>query len=113
MNEADAFDPGQVFGDPRVRARLRQSLAETAVDAFQEIRAVYQARVGANPWIIVGVSPDDPPALIDDVYRAKAKHLHPDVQGTGNEIAFKRLEAAHEAVKQHLEQRAKRKTVKL
>ena len=53
-----------------------------------------------DPHRIVGVDPEDPWELIEKVYRAKAKVLHPDNKATGNEEAYKRLQAAYSTLKE-------------
>ena len=44
----------------------------------------------------LGVSPDDPVELINDVYRRKSQYYHPDKGGDAEK--FKRLNAAYELV---------------
>ena len=45
--------------------------------------------------------------VVKSVYRAKAKHLHPDKR-TGDKLAFQRLEAAYALVMNDLRKRGKR-----
>lgn len=60
------------------------------------------APLDQDPWRILGVSPEDPPEMVKAVYRAKSKVLHPDMKGTGNAEAFKRLRDAYEEIqRQH------------
>ena len=49
-------------------------------------------------YAIVGVLPSDPPELIDAVYRAKAKYLHPD-SPSGNADAFMTLKTAYDSIR--------------
>lgn len=49
-------------------------------------------------YTIVGVSPGDPPELIDAVYRAKAKYLHPD-NPNGNAEQFMILKNAYDTIR--------------
>ena len=49
---------------------------------------------------IVGVSPSDSPELVDAVYRAKAKYLHPD-SPTGNAEEFVKLKTAYDSIRRH------------
>lgn len=49
---------------------------------------------------IVGVSQGDSPELIDAVYRAKAKYLHPD-SPTGNTDEFIKLKTAYDSIRRH------------
>ena len=53
-----------------------------------------------NAYAIVGVSPGDPQELIDAVYRAKAKYLHPDNPG-GSADAFMTLKTAYDSIRRH------------
>lgn len=53
-----------------------------------------------DPHRIVGVDPEDPWEVIEKVYRAKAKAFHPDTKVTGNEEAYKRLQAAYATLKE-------------
>ncbi len=52
-----------------------------------------------DPYRILGVNRGDPPKLIEGVYRAKARVLHPDNKETGDAEAFKRLKAAYDQVR--------------
>lgn len=65
--------------------RLRQMTAK----GRKRVRSAYE---------VLGVSLDDPLDLVWDVYRAKAKYLHPDNLATGDEQAFKELKAAWDHV---------------
>lgn len=53
-----------------------------------------------DPYLVVGVNPGDPWELVEKVYRAKAKALHPDTKTTGNEVAYKCLQAAYATLKE-------------
>lgn len=53
-----------------------------------------------DPYYILGVTTDDPVALVHDVYRVKVRHLHPDNKKTGNAERFQRVEMAYRAIKQ-------------
>ena len=48
---------------------------------------------------IVGVEPDDPPELMEKVWRAKALFYHPDNPKTGNREAYERVKAAYDRLK--------------
>lgn len=50
-----------------------------------------------DPYIIVGVRKDDPPELIDAVYKVKVKFYHPDKGGDGEK--FIKLKKAYEEIK--------------
>jgi len=45
---------------------------------------------------ILGVSPDDPPNLISDIYKKKAGYYHPDKGGDVDK--FKRLQNAYDLI---------------
>jgi DnaJ-class molecular chaperone len=45
----------------------------------------------------LGVQKGDPESLVRSVFRAKAKHMHPDKK-TGDKVAFQRLETAMKLV---------------
>lgn len=52
-----------------------------------------------TPWEVLGLPAGSDLDVIDAVYRAKAKRLHPDNLGTGDAEAFKELNEAYEEVK--------------
>lgn len=54
-----------------------------------------------DPYTVVGVSPGDPPDMVDAVYRAKAKFLHPDNPTSGNTEAFVRLQQSYLQIKEY------------
>lgn len=56
-------------------------------------------KVMNNPYIVLGVSPDDPPELIDAVYKVKAKFYHPDNKETGDSAKFMRITEAYDKIK--------------
>ena len=51
----------------------------------------------ADPYFVLGVSPEDDDELIDAIYKARVKHFHPDKGG--DEEACKRLNDAYERIK--------------
>lgn len=53
---------------------------------------------GEDPYTVLGVDPTDSPAVVQAVFKAKAKIFHPDNQTTGNADKFKRLQAARDAI---------------
>ena len=53
-----------------------------------------------SAYQIVGVSQGDSQELIDAVYRAKAKYLHPDCP-TGNTDEFIKLKTAYDTIRRH------------
>ena len=50
-----------------------------------------------DPYAVLGVTPADPPEMIDAVFRAKARILHPDKGG--NAAAFSRLKLAYDLIR--------------
>lgn len=77
---------------------------------MEEVLRSVQARLRASssdgsnmvedPFEVLGVAPTAPLELIYAVYRTKARFYHPDNVDTGDAAAFKRLQAAYEAVLQ-------------
>ena len=49
-----------------------------------------------DAYDILGVNPDDPVALVKDIFRRKSMHYHPDKGGTDEK--FKRLNQAYELI---------------
>jgi hypothetical protein len=60
----------------------------------------------AVAYEFLGVRPSDTMALAKEVYRAKAKHLHPDKK-TGDKAMFQKLENAFKLVSDDLRKRGK------
>jgi len=56
-------------------------------------------RIMNDPYIVLGVRKDDPPELIDAVYKTKAKFYHPDKGGDSEK--FLRLRKAYEEIKRN------------
>ena len=56
-------------------------------------------RAEGEDYKILGVEPDDPPELMEKVWRAKALFYHPDNQKTGNREAYERVTAAYQRIK--------------
>lgn len=51
-----------------------------------------------DPFVVLGVSKDDPVDLVEAVYKVKAKFYHPDNKDTGNINKFIRIHEAYEKV---------------
>ena len=70
----------------------------------QQERTKEKQSFGPPAWALkeLGLPPTLMPSLDEakTAYRARAKALHPDAPGGGNETAFKRLSAAWDAVQQ-------------
>lgn len=60
-----------------------------------------------DPYAILEVRPDASDFVVNAVYRAKAKVLHPDNKETGNAEAFKRITAAYEQITKDRQTRGK------
>jgi len=70
----------------------------TSPETIERLRARIQhagERVLYDPHLVLGVFADDPPELVEAVYRAKASVLHPDNRATGNAGAFKAVNTAY------------------
>ena len=70
----------------------------------EEILATFLAKVAyrrtvGEDYRILGVEPDDPPELMEKVWRAKALYYHPDTPKTGNREAYERVTAAYQRIK--------------
>jgi DnaJ-class molecular chaperone len=78
---------------------LQHLVGQFVMPVITPPHAVYP--IPLDPYSILGVSPGDPPEMIEAVYRAKVKFLHPD-QPTGNADAFIRLQQAYHQIKEHL-----------
>ena len=57
-------------------------------------------KVMNNPYIVLGVSTDDPPELVEAVYKLKAKFYHPDNKQTGNQEKFMKITDAYNKIKE-------------
>ena len=51
-----------------------------------------------SPYLILGVTKDDPHELIDAVYKLKAKYYHPDNKQTGNSEKFMKIKNAYDKI---------------
>ena len=51
-----------------------------------------------DPFVVLGVSKDDPVELVEAVYKVKAKFYHPDNKETGNITKFIKIHDAYEKV---------------
>lgn len=67
-------------------------------DVARQMYAALPAPKTRDPYEVLGVRPDAPFAVIDAAYRARAKTLHPDAGGTGEQMA--ELNAAYEEARQ-------------
>jgi DnaJ-domain-containing protein 1 len=89
-------------GDLRRLARLLDQVAKSCqgVAGLLNVVAGPPAPAPDDAYRILGVEPTDPPELMTKVYRAKARVLHPDTQGTGNDAAYKRLQEAWRQIRE-------------
>ncbi len=96
----------------QAQQRVQRMAAEIGVDFIDQLVTKYGAGVRQfldgqlptknlppSPYRILGVELGDPPKLVEEVYRLKSKWFHPDNISTGDVARFKRLTAAHEAIK--------------
>ena len=56
------------------------------------------SKIVNDPYIVLGARKDDPPELIDAVYKLKAKYYHPDNKKTGNKEKFIKINKAYEEI---------------
>lgn len=77
---------------------LRSLLTDLGAEGVQQISKILRER-GDTPWRVLGVDPLDPVGLVTEVYRVKAKWFHPDNPRTGNELRFRQIKEAYEAIK--------------
>lgn len=82
--------------EKEVRERLEKGLGELVSRIF--------GKPEDPAYLILGVFPSDPIQMIDAVYRAKAKILHPDNKLTGDAERFKTLNKAYHIVREWKEQ---------
>lgn len=84
-----------------VDVRRAAQACQKGAEVLQGLAAMFRLLAGPgpapdDPYGILGVRPEDPIELVKSVYRAKARHLHPDKGGDAE--AFKRLDAAYKAI---------------
>lgn len=77
---------------------LQHLVGQFVMPVITPPQAVYP--MAPDPYLVMGVSPGDPPEMIEAVYRIKAKFLHPD-RPTGNAEAFIQLQQAYQQIKEH------------
>ncbi|KPK66724.1 MAG: hypothetical protein AMS21_00800 [Gemmatimonas sp. SG8_38_2] len=86
----------KVIDDAEQKAKVKVRMTKAQLRAKQLEMA----------YSYLGVRPGDPESLVKGVYRAKAKHFHPDCK-TGDKAAFQKLEAAYKLVMDDLRKRGK------
>lgn len=82
--------------EAEIRERLQKGLGELINRIF--------SKPEDPAYLTLGVSPSDPVEMIDSVYRAKAKILHPDNRDTGDAERFMMLTKAYHIVREWKEQ---------
>lgn len=88
----------RIYEASGLKARLERTAADIVNKAFSPSPPRPPAKNPLeSPYTILGVSPTDPPAMVDAVFRAKAKILHPDNGGDGK--AFARLKMAYDLIR--------------
>ncbi len=79
------------FDGPTARWYVHDKFAESVK---QMMYSSGSAKIEEDPWAVLHLRPGAPPAIIQAVWRAMAKELHPDRGGDAEE--FKRVKAAYE-----------------
>ncbi len=51
-----------------------------------------------SPYLILGVTKDDPRKMVDEIYKLKAKYYHPDNTATGNGEKFIKVKNAYDKI---------------
>lgn len=51
-----------------------------------------------SPYLILGVTKEDPRKLVDEIYKLKAKYYHPDNTATGNREKFIKIKNAYDKI---------------
>lgn len=82
------------------RTELRHGTLELVRASFQGFRAALPApgQYKKQWWQVLGVQPSDPMSKIELAFRARAKAVHPDVDG-GSEKAMRELNEAYAEAK--------------
>ena len=81
-----------------LKSRIQGLAAQLVDKTFAPGPRVKAGRIRHDdPYIVLGVSPDDSPEMVDAVFRAKARILHPDKGG--NPAAFSRLKIAYDQIR--------------
>lgn len=84
---------------PEIASILSSLNSKKSVNANDIRKAISFAvnKIMNDPYVILGVSRDDPPELIDAVYKLKVKFYHPDKGGDSEK--FLRLRNAYDEIK--------------
>jgi len=92
VNELKDFYPeiSKFIADFKKSGEIDTQSVKKAIDFVMK-------KILENPYIVLGVRKDDPPELIDAVYRVKAKFYHPD-RG-GDKEKFLKIKEAYEKIK--------------
>lgn len=90
-----------------LKRRLDRAAADLVNKAFSHNTAPYNTtrprnttthkQPAGDPYTILGVLPSDSPAMVDAVFRAKARILHPDKGGDAR--AFAQLKQAYDLIR--------------
>jgi len=83
------------FIDPLIGGNLSKVNAEEIKKAID----FASNRILNSPWVILGVSKNDPVELIDAIYKLKVKYFHPDNPKTGDSEKFIKLKEAYDKIK--------------
>lgn len=89
--------------DNRTRRFVRMMEGELSDLAFRHLSdALHNLKGRAAeqlPYLVLGVSDDDPDELVEQVFRVKAKFRHPDNLEHGDAVRFKELNNAYQIIK--------------
>lgn len=84
----------------RIIRLLEGELSDLAFSHISDVLSSLKGRAAEQvPYLMLGVSDDDPDELIEQVFRLKSKYRHPDNLLHGNAARFKELNNAYQAIK--------------
>lgn len=86
---------------PEVSSIISSFSSKGSVSADDIRKAISFAvnKIMNDPYVVLGVRKDDPPELIEAVYKLKAKFYHPDNSKTGNKDKFIAIKEAYNKIK--------------
>ena len=81
-----------------LRLASQRGILEQFRQFFKELPAAGESTAIADPYKVMGVTPETPVEVVDAAFRALAKSAHPDTGGS--EEQFKRLQRAYDMIKE-------------
>jgi len=84
---------------PNIKDLITNVVANKNIDPneiFNKAYSIIKQHLENDPYYILGVSRDDPPDLIREIYYTKAKYYHPDKGG--DEEKFRKLNQAYKKI---------------